>query len=347
MEEVSVPLITDSETGSVALKMNGSCCSKPNIHETSSVHILPDNCHSNSDKTADSVVDECADNCDRNNSSKDVVFSNKLRSLRREYHQAQKPRIGVVGTGNFAVAFTKCLVMAGYDVTMGSRKPAARKFTLPLSHDCLCGVELTNISECFLNSDVIFIAIHMEDFRATLGGYTVSSRGKVVVDVSNREYRDASHSNAEYLASILPDSVVVKAFNSIPAHAFDEIAGVGRAQLKVFVASDDQNGRCLVSEIAKSLGFLVVDLGQLKSARYMEEQVLKTFTLWRIPLFLTLGIFILWSLFVLYLYYMEKSVFSWEQIFLKVLNKPLCMTAITLLTLTYLPGKYISSWTAP
>ncbi|XP_005105642.1 metalloreductase STEAP4 [Aplysia californica] len=248
-------------------------------------------------------------------------------------------RIGVVGTGNFAVAFTKCLVMAGYNVIMGSRRPGLRKSTLPMTEECLCGVELTTISECFTNSDVIFIAIHMEDFQDTLGKYQELTRGKILVDVSNREYRYAAHSNAEYLTSILPHAIVVKAFNSVPTQALEQLSGMGREGLKVLVASDSQSGRTAVSEIAKSLGFLVIDLGGLKSARYMEEQVLKTFTLWRIPLFLTFGIFNLWSLFIVYLYFIEKTAYNWEQIFLKVLNKPLCMTAITVLALTYLPGQ--------
>ena len=33
-----------------------------------------------------------------------------------------KPTIGVIGTGNFAVALTKCLLMVGYDVIIGSRR---------------------------------------------------------------------------------------------------------------------------------------------------------------------------------------------------------------------------------
>lgn len=251
---------------------------------------------------------------------------------------SSKGRVGVVGTGNFAVAFTKSLVTSGFKVTMGSRRPKQRMATMPLD-DCLCGVKLTTIDECLTTSDVIFIAIHMEDFQETLGVYQEESRGKILVDVSNREYRYAAHSNAEYLSTILPHAIVVKAFNSVPAQAFDPFSGTGRERFKVFVASDDQSGRDAVMEIAKTLGFLVIDLGQLKSSRFMEEQVLKTFTHWRIPLFLTFGIFNLWGFLVIYLAFIEKTTFSWEQMFLKVLNKPLCMTAITMLALTYLPGQ--------
>ena len=39
---------------------------------------------------------------------------------------------------------------------------------------------------------------------------------------------------------------------------------------------------------------------------------------------------------------MEKIAYSWEQIFVKVTNKPLCMTAITILACTYLPSSVAS-----
>ena len=54
---------------------------------------------------------------------------------------------------------------------------------------------------------------------------------------------------------------------------------------------------------------------------------------------LCLLIFMGWAFFVTYLSYIRKSQFNWEQIFYKVLNKPLCMTSITMLTLTYLPSQ--------
>lgn len=47
--------------------------------------------------------------------------------------------------------------------------------------------------------------------------------GKVLVDVSNnRRVNQYPESNAEYLASLLPDSVVVKGFNIISAWAMQQ-----------------------------------------------------------------------------------------------------------------------------
>lgn len=47
--------------------------------------------------------------------------------------------------------------------------------------------------------------------------------GKILVDVSNnRRVNQYPESNAEYLASLLPDSIVVKGFNVISAWALQQ-----------------------------------------------------------------------------------------------------------------------------
>lgn len=252
--------------------------------------------------------------------------------------RAGKNIVGIIGTGNYAIALSKRLTLTGYDVVIGSRRPQMRETSLKFHSECLCGVKVASIPECLRKCDVVFVAIHMEDFKITLGNYVEATKEKILVDVSNREYRYAVHSNAELLSAILPHAVIVKAFNSISAYTMEDLATSG-GNHRVFIASNDATARSKVGDLAKSMGFRVVDLGGLKSARYMEDFVLKVFSHWKIPIFLTFGIFNLWSLYVVYVCFIEKSEFQWEQVFLKVLNKPLCMTAITVLALTYLPSK--------
>lgn len=51
----------------------------------------------------------------------------------------------------------------------------------------------------------------------------VCPAGKILVDVSNnRRVNQYPESNAEYLASLLPDSTVVKGFNVISAWAMQQ-----------------------------------------------------------------------------------------------------------------------------
>lgn len=245
-----------------------------------------------------------------------------------------RQRVGILGTGDYARAFAKRLIFSGYDVIMGSRIPDHRR--LAGFDDCLCGVQLTSLNDCVMRCDVIVVAIHMENFKVTLEPRADLFKEKIVVDVSNRTNRYSAISNAEFLQTILPNAIVVKAFNSVSAYAMEDQTTV--AGNRVFVASDDQSARERVLDLARDLGFAPCDMGALKSARSMEAFVLRVFPGWKVPLFFTFGVFNLWALYCVYIYFIEKTAYRWDQVFLKVFNKPLCMTAITILALTYLPG---------
>ena len=217
---------------------------------------------------------------------------------------------------------------------------------LPLSDLELGQVKLTSIAQCFSDAELIFIAIHGAHFQETLNGFNDVTRGKILVDVSNPplDGNKADQSNAEKLMTILPQSIVVKSFNSVPAAAFDQMSVINRERLRVFVASDSQDGRAAVADVAKSMGFLVTDLGSIKSAVDMEQQVLKTFDLWKVPACVSLGVLLLWGLITVYRDFISRPGYiSTDQIYLKVSNKPICLTAITMIALTYLPGKTILS----
>ena len=81
---------------------------------------------------------------------------------------------------------------------------------------------------------MIVIAIHSEAFDPTLTSLSTEvTRGKVVIDVTNRQHRKCDISNAEQLAAIFPSAAVVKAFNTVPALAFDPTSGIDQTRVKV------------------------------------------------------------------------------------------------------------------
>ncbi|RUS74254.1 hypothetical protein EGW08_017992 [Elysia chlorotica] len=269
-----------------------------------------------------------------------------LKSELAPHNPDQGPalRVGVIGTGNYALALTKRLTaMAGCDVIIGSRKPELRRASLSGSGACRCGVVLTTVRECVRSSDLVIVAIHREYFSETLSEIAHLAAGKVVIDVSNRETRAVGQSNAEYLESILPEAAVVKAFNSVSAFAMEDLGDSGNSR-NVYVAGNDPEARNRVIALAQAMGFRAVNLGHLQSARWMENELLSVFALWKIPIALALAIYLLCWLFVIYIYWIDRPTprYSWEQIFIKVNNKPVCMTAITLMALTYLPGHLAS-----
>ena len=66
-------------------------------------------------------------------------------------------------------------------------------------------------------SDIIIIAVHRAHY-SFLESLQEILRGKVLVDVSNNlKINQYPESNAEYLAQMMPNSKVVKAFNTVSA----------------------------------------------------------------------------------------------------------------------------------
>jgi predicted dinucleotide-binding enzyme len=239
-----------------------------------------------------------------------------LSSLDTKINMAAENRkcVGILGTGEYARAISKRLILSGYDVIMGSRTPAARQ--LSAFDECLCGVTLTSIDACVQQCDIIIAAIHAENFQETLAPRAGLFAGKVVVDVSNRTTKTspvaAAQSNAEFLQSLLHDARVVKAFSTLSAYAVDDQSVAG--SLRVLVASDDADAREHVLTVARDMGFPPCDMGSLKSARSMEASVLEVFPGWKVPLFFTLAVFCVWTLYNVYFYFIEKVEYKWDQV---------------------------------
>jgi predicted dinucleotide-binding enzyme len=103
-------------------------------------------------------------------------------------------------------------------------------------------------------------------------------RGKVVVDTNNyypgRDGRiavleDGSTSSSELLATHLPESRIVKAFNTI---YFVDLGGDGLpgdddARRALPIAGDDATAKATVAGLIDSFGFDVVDAGPLVAGR--------------------------------------------------------------------------------
>ncbi|KAK3604100.1 hypothetical protein CHS0354_010406 [Potamilus streckersoni] len=240
--------------------------------------------------------------------------------------------VGIIGTGNYARALAKRLFYSGYDVTLGSRKPELSQ--LSSIDECFCNITITTIESCIKTNQILFIAIYAENYKATLENYEGILSEKLLIDVSNRNTRCKGQSNAEYLKSIVPSANVVKAFNVVSAYTMEY--DYNTSSKRVFIAGDKACDRETVASIAREIGFLSVDFGYLRSAQRIEDFTLRLFPEWRAPLGFTLGVFNLWLLYVIYIYFIEKTAYRWDQIFVKVLNKPLCMTGITTLSVTYL-----------
>jgi predicted dinucleotide-binding enzyme len=167
-----------------------------------------------------------------------------------------KPRIGIVGEGNVGSALRRGLERAGYEVRSVGKDPG-------------------QVKETGNWADVVILAVPygaVDDAVAELGD---GIEGKTLVDVTNaltgdmRLANGCTSSGAEALQQKVRAAKVVKAFNTQFAAHMDS-GTVGGQQLTTFAAGDDAGAKQQVIQMARDIGFDVVDAGPLQNARLLE-----------------------------------------------------------------------------
>ena len=180
-------------------------------------------------------------------------------------------KITIIGAGNMGAAFAGQLAKAGHDVQIASR--SAEKAETVATQTGARAVAPTEAQ----NADIIVLATAYGDAVPALQSVG-NLDGKVVIDITNPLTADYmgltignSTSAAEEIANALPQVKLVKGFNTIFAQrlAAGPVAADGQT-IPVFLASDDDDAKKSVAELAASLGFGTVDAGPLKNARYLE-----------------------------------------------------------------------------
>ncbi len=178
--------------------------------------------------------------------------------------------ITLLGTGNMGTAFAQQLHAAGHRLNILGRDPAKAQ--------ALAGrFGATTEPARAASSDVVILATRYEDAVPALRAARLPE-GAIVVDITNPLTPDSmgltlghSSSAAEQIAGALPALRVVKAFNTVFAQRLAAGPRVTDTRIvPVFVATDDAQARQRVSELARSMGFEVIDAGPLRNARYLE-----------------------------------------------------------------------------
>ena len=140
-------------------------------------------------------------------------------------------------------------------------------------------VELLNSSDAgtAVTGDIVVLAVPYASVAGIVAQRGAQLAGKVVVDVTNPvnfETFDgltvpADGSAAAEIAAALPDSRVVKAFNTTFAGTL--VAGdVGGQPTTVLLAGDDADAKALLAGVVSAAGLRAVDAGGLKRARELE-----------------------------------------------------------------------------
>ena len=181
-------------------------------------------------------------------------------------------KVAIIGAGNVGSALATSITRAGHDVLIASRDPEDAASAAAASG----ARAVESAAAAAGEADVIIPAVGFADIGDVATEIAGSAAGKPVVDVTNRidfgaagPEIDTTTSNAEELATLLPKSFVVKAFNTLFAsNQVDPIAdGV---QLDGYVAGDDAKAKGKVLELVRSMGLRPIDVGPLARARQLE-----------------------------------------------------------------------------
>jgi 8-hydroxy-5-deazaflavin:NADPH oxidoreductase len=179
------------------------------------------------------------------------------------------PTLGLIGSGAVGTSIARLAVAAGIDVVLSnSRGPhTLGELVEDLGERARAGTAL----EAAQAGDVVVVTI-------PLGGIdslpAEALKGKVVVDTTNyypgRDGHIASLDNnsmtaSELVQSVLPDSYIVKAFNSIGAtQIFTRARPPGAEDRSALpIAGNDSEAKATAAALINTLGFDTVDTGNL------------------------------------------------------------------------------------
>jgi NADPH-dependent F420 reductase len=180
--------------------------------------------------------------------------------------------ITIIGTGNMARGIATRALTGGHTVTLlGTATEKAQALASELSGDVRAGAIGDE-----LQGDAVVLAVWYQALDDVLTRYGDQLNGKVVIDITNPVDPESfqpltieAGSAAQEIAQKAPGAKVVKAFNTTFAGTLVE-GQVGGQPLDVFVASDDEDAKGVLRQLAQDGGLRAVDAGPLAHAHQLE-----------------------------------------------------------------------------
>jgi predicted dinucleotide-binding enzyme len=171
--------------------------------------------------------------------------------------------ISFIGAGNVASSLGNLFANAGHSVKYGTQNPKNNQLF---------------VADAISFGEVVCFAIPFSAMNEVLSANKELLKSKIVVDITNAiNIADWSplflgeDSGGEQTARLLPESKVVKAFNTI----FADVMKVDKQQfdgqkLTTFIASDDVEAAAIIKKLANDAGFNGFIVGGIKNARHIE-----------------------------------------------------------------------------
>ena len=175
-------------------------------------------------------------------------------------------RIGILGSGVVGQALARGLARHGHDVRIGTRKEAVDD--LPVGP----------AAEVVADADLVFLSVLGTAAVEVASGLREHLAGKVLVDTTNPldsstgtpgMFVGHTDSLGEQVQRAVPDTQVVKAYNTV-GNTLMVDPDLPGGPPSMFIGGDSDEAKSLVTELLRSTGWDVVDLGGIEASRYLE-----------------------------------------------------------------------------
>ena len=196
-------------------------------------------------------------------------------------------RIGVIGSATVGQTLAKGLNQYGYDVRIGSRRPAKLE-----EFSTASGIPAGTFADVAAWAEGVVLSVKgLAAEEAIRDAGAASLKGKVVVDTTNpispeppedgviKFFTSPNDSLMERLQSAFPEVRFVKAFNSVGSALMVNPICPGGAKPTMFYCGNDADAKGVVARILDQFGWEGADMGTAKAARAIEPLC----QLWCIP----------------------------------------------------------------
>jgi predicted dinucleotide-binding enzyme len=184
-------------------------------------------------------------------------------------------KIGIIGAGMIGGTAARLFALVGHEVALSnSRGPDTLK---DLVANAGSRVRAATVEDAAAFGEVVLLAIPLKAYSSLPRNQLA---GKIVVDATNYyPARDGQidfggRSTTEFISRSLPDSRVVKAFNTMFYKTLGEAGRPGAPmgeRLALFVAADDDAAGGRVAKLIEQIGFAPVATGNLNDGGRRQE----------------------------------------------------------------------------
>jgi predicted dinucleotide-binding enzyme len=184
--------------------------------------------------------------------------------------------IGVIGAGDFAQAFAKRALKAGHKVKLSnSRGPESLRETVKR----LGPGAIAASKEEAAASDMVLLAVPWDNVPETLASLP-KWNNQILIDGTNPYHGKAGTftpanvgnlSTSQLVAALSPGARVVKALNNMSAPNLEADPVVNGAKRVAFISADDDGAKSRVESLLEGLGYVVVDLGNLRNGGLIQQ----------------------------------------------------------------------------